>query len=68
MEASAGARYTTKCDIWALGIILYNIVYGYNPFNTVPGGKLSKIKAFSSLDIPVDFARPESLGKFSQKS
>jgi serine/threonine-protein kinase TTK/MPS1 len=45
-----------KSDIWALGVILYQLTYGgIAPFSTVPGGKLAKIQATVSPDIPVDF-------------
>ena len=27
-------RYTTKADMWALGITMYQIVTGEHPFNT----------------------------------
>ena len=44
-----------KIDIWALGIILYQLVYDQpHPYSTIPGGKYSRIKALTSLDVPID--------------
>ena len=34
---SDGVKYTKKVDIWALGIILYQIVFGSQPYSNVPG-------------------------------
>ena len=46
---------TTKVDIWALGIILYQLVYDTpHPYAALPGGKYSRIKALTSLDVPID--------------
>ena len=46
---------TTKADIWALGIILYQWIYeNSHPYSALPGGKYSRIKALTSLDVPID--------------
>lgn len=46
---------STKADIWALGIILYQWVYNNShPYSAIPGGKYSRIKALTSLDVPID--------------
>ena len=45
---------TTKADIWGLGIVLYQWAYNEkNPYETLPGGKISRIKALKSLDVPI---------------
>ena len=61
MASLEGVRYTSKCDIWALGIILYQIVYRCIPFSSIPGGKLAKIKAIGSLAHPVEFENIDNL-------
>lgn len=61
MGSSEGVKFSTKCDIWALGIILYQIVYGCVPFASVPGGRLAKIKAMGSLYHPVEFEDVDNL-------
>ncbi len=44
-----------KSDVWALGVILYMLAYGgVAPYSGVPGGRLGKLKAVISPDIPVD--------------
>ena len=54
-------KITTMIDVWALGIILYQTIYGHIPFHQVPGGKKSKIIAISSLNHPVEFEEKENM-------
>ena len=60
-DAETHIILTQKADIWAAGIILYNMVYdGQHPYGTVGGGRMSKMTALKSHD-EVEF--PET--KFS---
>ena len=73
---SDGVKYTKKVDIWALGIILYQIVFGSQPFSNVPGshnqilsgismlslgGKVSKMKAIANPKLPVEYPPLDNL-------
>ena len=45
-----------QSDIWALGVILYQLIYdGLKPYHDRPGGKASKMKALANVDDPVTF-------------
>ena len=45
-----------KSDVWALGVILFQLTYGGStPFAQVPGGKIARIQALISLEHEVDF-------------
>lgn len=56
-DSSRSSRHihlTTKADIWALGIILYQWVYDQkHPYENLPGGKSTRVKALTSLDVPI---------------
>ena len=54
-------KYTKMVDIWAMGIILYNIVYATQPFCNIPGGRNSRIRAIANPDIPVEFPMIDNL-------
>jgi serine/threonine-protein kinase ULK/ATG1 len=32
LEVFTGKKQSLKADIWSLGILLYEIIYGYAPF------------------------------------
>ena len=49
MAEGEGIKYTKMIDIWALGIILYNVVYGAIPFCNVPGQKIKDISWLITL-------------------
>ena len=56
IKANRTVKIGYKADVWALGVILYQLTYGgQSPFANVPGGKLAKRKALMSPEHPVDF-------------
>ena len=55
MNEKTEVDLTVKVDIWALGIILYQWVYNdKHPYASLPGGKLTRIKALTTLDVPIN--------------
>ena len=45
-------QYTTKCDIWSLGVIFYEMLFGYPPWKARDENELLKgIKTISITHI-----------------
>ena len=42
-EILRGKYYTTKADIWSLGIVLYELLYGFCPYEAGSIQKLIKL-------------------------
>ena len=53
-EILNGQIYSNKADIWSIGVVLYEMLYGYCPFesNSIP--KLIEVLKETELDFPHD--------------
>ncbi len=52
-EVLKGQTYTTKADIWSLGVLLFEMLFGFCPFEDKTIARLiSKIDNRNSLVIP----------------
>lgn len=36
-------RYTNKCDIWSLGVVIYQMLFGHAPFMPNRGGTIEDL-------------------------
>lgn len=48
-EIISGNKYTTQCDIWSIGVILYLLLCGYPPFSDDDNAQM--MKAIKSGDV-----------------
>jgi len=42
-EILNGEKYTMKADVWALGVVLFRMLFGYCPFQSSNIAKLIKV-------------------------
>merc|ERR1719265_1798546 len=60
-EVLRGEGYTSKCDLWSLGVIVFMLLVGYPPFHGTDQGMRSSI-----LKAAVDWNQPKRWAKVSQ--
>jgi len=51
-EILTGQKYTTQCDIWSLGVILYTLLCGYPPFSDDNNAAMVETIKSGKLDFP----------------
>lgn len=52
-EILRGEIYSTKADIWSLGVVLYEMLYGFCPFQSTTIPKLLEVLKEMELEFPV---------------
>jgi len=58
-----GKGYTSKCDLWSLGVIVFMLLSGYPPFNGSDEKRIRKIVA-----ADVDWSHPRRWAKVSESA
>ena len=51
-EVLKGESYTSKADIWSLGVVFYEMLFGFCPFQSNSIAKLITVLADTELKIP----------------
>jgi serine/threonine protein kinase len=51
-EILKGQMYDYRADFWSLGIILYQMVYGYLPYEEKDVNRLNKLITNTKLNFP----------------
>lgn len=51
LELLNGKQYTSKCDIWALGFIFYELLHGETPWRTETMSELIRVIEKTPLHI-----------------
>lgn len=52
-----GEAYTSKADIWSLGVVLYEMLFGFCPFQSNSIARLITVLADTDLKIPTDLGQ-----------
>ena len=50
-EIHEGAKYGMKADIWSLGIVFYELIYGYCPYRGA-----TSVQIYNKSKNPPDFS------------